>query len=70
MKNLVLLVTLSVLVSACSSSNTASRPLAPLSKDTVYFQQMTPVSAKGVVEPLDTTRYSAMHITQASYLFK
>lgn len=70
MKHVFLLTALCAALSACSSGGSSPRSSAPFSGGVTYYQQVTPVAASGVISPIDTSRYSSMHIEQASYLFQ
>ena len=66
-KQLTLLSFLALALSACAKSQPAPLPMTPV-PTAYYTQQITPMA--GVVQPINTKRYSDMHITQSSYLFK
>jgi hypothetical protein len=57
---------------AACSSNTAPRALsAPAASDNSYlYGVVTPVASYRSVDSLDTSRYSADHLLQSSYLFQ
>lgn len=68
MKQLFLISVVALALSACAKTQVSPRPMSPI--PTTYYQQITPVSLSGMVETIDTKRYSKMHIAQSSYLFK
>jgi hypothetical protein len=55
------------LLSACAKTGSVSGPSSPITS-AYHVSQITP----GALGPqsIDTKRYSDMHITQSSYLFK
>jgi uncharacterized lipoprotein YajG len=66
-KHILCLIASAALLSACAKTGSVSGPSSPITS-AYHVSQITP----GALGPqsIDTKRYSDMHITQSSYLFK